>query len=135
MLATVHQGPPLFMAWADAGRVAAGKGLRTGVNERRTEPSGASALAAVRRISPRDRLDAFQLPYFFLVVGCPVQVECELAVEPELGGGAERLGQPSAVERVMPRLPLSPSVKLADFVCRPNSRRTPNIRSLALRRS
>jgi len=39
-------------------------------------------------------LDAFELAEFFLIVGCPVQVQRELAVEPELGRGAERPGQP-----------------------------------------
>src|SRR5215472_7877153 len=39
MLHGVHQGPSLFMACTDAGRVAAGERLRTGVNEPRTEPT------------------------------------------------------------------------------------------------
>ena len=47
----------------------------------------------------RGRLDALQLAEFFLVVRCPVQVQRELAVEPELGRGAERLGQPQGRRR------------------------------------
>ena len=37
LLASVHQGPPPFMACADARRVAAGERSRTGVNETKIE--------------------------------------------------------------------------------------------------
>ena len=70
-------------------------------------PAAATQSPVERRSTGRgDWLDAFELPEFFFVVGCPVQVERELAVEPELGGGAECLGQPQGCGGVMPRLPL-----------------------------
>jgi hypothetical protein len=62
---------------------------------------------AVSSYSAGDGLDALQLPELFLVVGYPVQVERELAAQPELGGGPERLGQPQRCYGVMPRRPLT----------------------------
>jgi uncharacterized protein YeaO (DUF488 family) len=42
-------------------------------------------------VSAPDRLDAFQFPDLVLVVRRPVEVERELAIEPEFGRGAKRL--------------------------------------------
>jgi hypothetical protein len=53
MLHGVHQSPSLFMACADAGRVAAGERLRTGVNEPRTEPTPCHAAWPTGRVPVR----------------------------------------------------------------------------------
>jgi hypothetical protein len=98
MLVRVHRRPPPSANSTNTIRANTGERPRTGVNETETETSipvrHCTDATQHAGSSARDGLDALQLPELFLVVGCLVEVERELAIQPELGGGAKRLGQP-----------------------------------------
>jgi len=98
MLASVHQGPPPSVTCPDMTRAVAGERCRTEVNETETEtdirPYCTEVPSRAGSNSATDGLDALQLPELFLIVGRLVQVERKLAVQPELGAGPERFGQP-----------------------------------------